>query len=90
MRHLGQASKESLPNAVVYDMITSNNTSEFGYDNVNRCGTVESPDVCDSYVKVHKGAEKWRNKSLPHYDDSCIIFGKDRAQWNMAEDCEDM
>ena len=39
---------------------------------------------------MHKGAEKWRNKSLPHYDDLCIIFGKDRAQGNRAEDCEDM
>nr|KAJ0197986.1 hypothetical protein LSAT_V11C700382420 [Lactuca sativa] len=39
---------------------------------------------------VHNGAENWRNKSLPHYDDLCIIFGKDRAQGNRAEDCEDM
>ncbi|CAI9280289.1 unnamed protein product [Lactuca saligna] len=39
---------------------------------------------------VNAGAEKWRNKSFPHYDDSCIIFGKDRAQGNRAEDCEDM
>nr|KAJ0219386.1 hypothetical protein LSAT_V11C300155610 [Lactuca sativa] len=97
---------------VVYDMITGNNTSGFGYDSVNRCETVESPVVWDSYVKVcliyifdlllfffkiiicccmfNKGAEKWRNKSLPHYDDLCIIFGKDRAQGNRAEDCEDM
>ncbi|CAI9295227.1 unnamed protein product [Lactuca saligna] len=71
-------------------MITGNNTSGFGYDSVNRCGTVESPEVWDSYVKVHKGAEKWRNKSLPHYDDLCIIFGKDKAQGNRAENCEDM
>ncbi|KAL4592782.1 hypothetical protein LXL04_005787 [Taraxacum kok-saghyz] len=56
---------------------------------VNRCGTVESPEVWDAYVKVHKGAEKWRNKPIPHYDDLCIIFGKDRAQGNRAEDCED-
>ena len=38
----------------------------------------------------NKGAEKCRNKSLPHYDDLYIIFGKDRAQGNRAEDCEDM
>ncbi|KAL4561620.1 hypothetical protein LXL04_033790 [Taraxacum kok-saghyz] len=75
---------------IVYDMITGNNTSGFGYDSVNRCGTVESPEVWDAYVKVHKGAEKWRNKQIPHYDDLCIIFGKDRAQGNRAEDCEDM
>ncbi|XP_023744938.1 uncharacterized protein At2g29880 [Lactuca sativa] len=75
---------------VVYDMITGNNTSGFGYDSVNRCGTVESPEVWDSYVKVHKGAEKWRNKSLPHYDDLCIIFRKDRAQGNRAKDCKDI
>nr|KAJ0188303.1 hypothetical protein LSAT_V11C900459920 [Lactuca sativa] len=101
LQHLGQALKESLPNAgilvkphiesrirtmkkewqVVYDMITSNNTSGFGYDSVNRCGTVESPEV-------HKGAPKWKNKSLP--DDLCITFGKDRAQGNRVEDCEDM
>ena len=37
---------------IVYDMITGNNTSGFGYDSVNRCGTVESPDVWDAYVKV--------------------------------------
>ncbi|CAI9277552.1 unnamed protein product [Lactuca saligna] len=89
LQHLGQALKDSLPNAgilakphiesrirtvkkewqVVYDMIANNNTSGFGYDSVNRCGIVESPKVWDSYVKVHKGAENWRNESLPHYDD---------------------
>nr|KAJ0221690.1 hypothetical protein LSAT_V11C200056610 [Lactuca sativa] len=37
---------------IVYDMNTDNDTNGFGYDNVNRCGTVESPEVWDSYVKL--------------------------------------
>nr|KAJ0216559.1 hypothetical protein LSAT_V11C300120550 [Lactuca sativa] len=106
LQHLEQALKESLPNAewqVVYDMITGNNTSGFAYDSVNRCGTVESPEVWDSYVKVYLiyifdlFLFLFKiiiccciNKSLPHYDDLCIIFGKYRAQGNRVEDCEDM
>ncbi|CAI9280288.1 unnamed protein product [Lactuca saligna] len=39
---------------------------------------------------ANAGPENWRNKSLPHYDDLCIIFGKDRAQGNRVEDCEVM
>ncbi|KAL7605973.1 uncharacterized protein At2g29880-like [Lactuca sativa] len=74
---------------VVYDMVNGTNTSGFGYDSSTHSVTAE-PVVWDSYILVHKEAEKWRNKIFPHYEDLCIIFGKDRAQGNKAKDFAQM
>jgi len=38
----------------------------------------------------HKHAGKWKDKSLPHYEDLCVIFGKDRAQGNRAKSVVEM
>ncbi|CAI9287421.1 unnamed protein product [Lactuca saligna] len=74
---------------VVYDMVNGTNTSGFGYDSSTHSVTAEST-VWDSYIQVHKEAGKWRNKIFPHYEDLCIIFGKDRAQGNKAKDFSQM
>ncbi|GJU11148.1 hypothetical protein Tco_1133544 [Tanacetum coccineum] len=73
----------------VYDMLNGNNTSGFGYDSDKQCVTVE-PNVWETYIAVHKGAGKWRNKSFPHFEDLCIIFGKDKAQGNGTKDYIEM
>nr|GEV09886.1 reverse transcriptase domain-containing protein [Tanacetum cinerariifolium] len=52
--------------------------------------TNDSPGVWDSYIKNHPKAHKWRNKKLPHYDELCDIFGKDRAQGKRANDAIEM
>ncbi|CAI9269445.1 unnamed protein product [Lactuca saligna] len=74
---------------VVYDMVNGTNTSGFGYDSSTHSVTAE-PAVWDSYIQVHKEAGKWRNEIFPHYEDLCIIFGKDRAQGNKAKDFAQM
>ncbi|KAI9115616.1 hypothetical protein K1719_013285 [Acacia pycnantha] len=33
----------------------------------------------DEYIKVHKRAETYRNKCLPHFQDMCFVWSKDRA-----------
>nr|KAJ0185212.1 hypothetical protein LSAT_V11C900454880 [Lactuca sativa] len=64
-------------------------TSGFGYDSSTH-SVIAEPAVWDSYIQVHKEAGKWRNKIFPHYEDLCIIFGKDRAQGNKAKDFAQM
>ncbi|KAI3770611.1 hypothetical protein L6452_01751 [Arctium lappa] len=39
---------------------------------------------------VHKEAAKWKNKIFPHFQDLCIVFGKDRANGNRVRDVMDM
>lgn len=73
----------------VYDMLNGSNTSGFGYDNEHHCLTADVT-VWESYLQVHKEAAKWKNKKLPHYEDLCLIFGKDRAQGNKARDVSEM
>ncbi|CAI9303147.1 unnamed protein product [Lactuca saligna] len=70
-------------------MVNGTNTSGFGYDTSTHSVTAE-PAVWDSYIQVHKEAGKWRNKIFRHYEDLCIIFGKDRAQGNKAKDFAQM
>ncbi|GJX90482.1 Myb/SANT-like domain, harbinger transposase-derived nuclease domain protein [Tanacetum coccineum] len=73
---------------VVYDML--NSTSGFGYDKEKNCVTNDSPGVWDSYIENHPKARKWRNKKLPHYEELCVIFGKDRAQGKRSRDAFEM
>lgn len=75
---------------VVYDMVNGTNTSGFGYDTVNKCGTVSEPAVWEAYITSHKGASKWRNRPFPHFEDLCIVFGKDRAQGDRVRDFIEM
>ncbi|XP_074353804.1 uncharacterized protein LOC141692764 isoform X2 [Apium graveolens] len=39
---------------------------------------------------VHPGAAKWKSTPLPYFKELSIIFGKDRATGNMAENLEDV
>ncbi|KAK9062870.1 hypothetical protein SSX86_020060 [Deinandra increscens subsp. villosa] len=71
----------------VYDML---NASGVGYDKEHQCVTTNAPDVWESYLENHRSAGKWKNKKLPHYEELCVIFGKDRAQGNRAKSAFDM
>ncbi|XP_024995266.1 uncharacterized protein At2g29880-like [Cynara cardunculus var. scolymus] len=73
---------------VVHDMINGSYTSGFGYDSVKHCVVAED-QVWESYLQVHKGAGKWKNKPYPFYEDLCFVFGKDRATGNRARDFVD-
>ncbi|KAK6126557.1 hypothetical protein DH2020_039700 [Rehmannia glutinosa] len=52
-----------------------------------RTNTIEAPDdEWAEYVKVDVNARLMRNKSWPFYNDWVMIFGKDRATSEHAED----
>ncbi|XP_024990505.1 uncharacterized protein At2g29880-like [Cynara cardunculus var. scolymus] len=70
---------------IVHDMINGSYTSGFGYDSVKHCVVAED-QVWESYLQVHKGAGKWKNKPYSFYEDLCIVFRKDRATRNRARD----
>ncbi|XP_024967107.1 uncharacterized protein LOC112506975 [Cynara cardunculus var. scolymus] len=74
---------------VVYDMMHGSNTSGFGFDSEKYCVIVEPP-VWEAYLQVHKEAEKWKNKTFPHFEDLCNVFGKNRANESRARDAMDM
>ncbi|KAA8541963.1 hypothetical protein F0562_023115 [Nyssa sinensis] len=74
---------------IVYDMLYGPNTSGFGWDNDKKCVVAESP-VWEEYIKSHKGAAMFKNKSLPHFEELLIIFGKDRATGKNAETAADV
>ncbi|KAA8538077.1 hypothetical protein F0562_027685 [Nyssa sinensis] len=74
---------------IVYDMLYGPNTSGFGWDNDRKCVVAESP-VWEEYIKSHKGAAVFKNKSLPHFEELLIIFGKDRATGKNAETAADV
>ncbi|CAI9287842.1 unnamed protein product [Lactuca saligna] len=46
--------------------------------------------VWESYLQVHKGASKWRNKTFPYYEKLCVVFGKDRVEGNTVRDLVEM
>ncbi|KAK3223157.1 hypothetical protein Dsin_010182 [Dipteronia sinensis] len=78
---------------VVYDMI---NTSGFGWNNVRTCVEVDSNEAWHSYIKHHKQAKGWRDKSFPLYERLSYIFRKDHATGktsytpeNLAADVEE-
>ncbi|KAA8529641.1 hypothetical protein F0562_034259 [Nyssa sinensis] len=57
----------------------------------------EDDDIWEDWVKIHSDAKGLRNKPFPYYDDLCIIFGKNRANFKGVEnasggkelDCEE-
>ncbi|XP_076892782.1 uncharacterized protein LOC143544598 [Bidens hawaiensis] len=68
--------------SIVYDMV---HTSGFGWDE-QKCCIIVDDSVWNEYVKSHKGAVNFRDKSFPFYDKLCTIFGKDRATCSKAVD----
>ncbi|KAI8548481.1 hypothetical protein RHMOL_Rhmol07G0277000 [Rhododendron molle] len=74
---------------IVYDMIYGGSTSGFGWDpNTNM--VVADKHIWDDYVKSHKDAANWRNRSFPHFDMLLTVFGKDRATGKNAVTAEDV
>ncbi|KAA8518047.1 hypothetical protein F0562_015533 [Nyssa sinensis] len=71
---------------IVYDMLYGPNTNGFGWDNDKKC-VVAEPPVWEEYIKIssHKGAAMFKHKSLPHFVELFIIFGKDRATRRNAQ-----
>ncbi|XP_028802254.1 uncharacterized protein At2g29880-like isoform X1 [Neltuma alba] len=71
---------------VVSDLL---NLSGFGWNAERKCVTAPKA-VWDEYVKAHKEAAKFRNKSFSYYDELHDMFGKDRATGKDAQTCEDV
>ncbi|KAA8544275.1 hypothetical protein F0562_022287 [Nyssa sinensis] len=74
---------------IVYDMLCRPNTSGFGWDNDKKCVVVKLP-MWEEYIKSHKGATMFKNKSLPHFEELLIIFGKDQAIGRNAQTAADV
>ncbi|KAL8239045.1 hypothetical protein R6Q59_015612 [Mikania micrantha] len=55
--------------------------SGFSWDRQTSCAIADN-QVWDEYIKTHGEAARFRNRSFPHYNKLCTIFGissKDRA-----------
>ncbi|GAB2270246.1 hypothetical protein Dimus_005151 [Dionaea muscipula] len=61
------------------------NTSGFGSDDTEKMILVDSEDVWENYVKAYPNARKMRNKPFPMFDHWLFLFGRDRANDNLAE-----
>ncbi|KAF7130245.1 hypothetical protein RHSIM_Rhsim10G0097900 [Rhododendron simsii] len=67
---------------LLQDMIQS---SGFGWDDSEKMVLVHSDDVWKNYVRRVSDAKGMRNKPFAYYDDWLTLFGKDRANGNLAE-----
>ncbi|XP_028102674.1 uncharacterized protein LOC114301915 [Camellia sinensis] len=65
------------------------NISGFGWDDEQEMVLVDSDDVWQNYVRRVPDAKGMRNKPFPLYEDWLILFGKDRAIGELAEDPAD-
>ncbi|KAK9137909.1 hypothetical protein Sjap_008503 [Stephania japonica] len=65
---------------IVNDMIQviKDGSSGFGFDSTSSM-IIASDDVWEDYLKNFPTAKDWRNKSFPHYEKCCFIFGNDRV-----------
>ncbi|XP_047326607.1 uncharacterized protein At2g29880-like [Impatiens glandulifera] len=59
--------------------------SGFGWNDIHKSITCDDDAVWEAHVKVDPNAHGLRDKSLPFYEDWCIVFGKDRATGEFAE-----
>ncbi|PIN07713.1 hypothetical protein CDL12_19716 [Handroanthus impetiginosus] len=73
---------------IVYDMLNGPHTNGFGVDPIKKCITAKKV-VWDAYLHVCI-FKVILNKPFPFYDDSLLIFGKDRAIGSNAEGPSDM
>ncbi|KAG1335144.1 hypothetical protein COCNU_03G012630 [Cocos nucifera] len=71
--------------SAIYDIL---NTSGFGWDGARKC-IICDQDVWDNWVKSHPQASNLRNKPFLHLLELSIIFRKDRAMDQRAEDPTD-
>ncbi|KAK9168847.1 hypothetical protein Syun_000987 [Stephania yunnanensis] len=66
--------------SMVHDMVNSTRDGSGGFSfDTSRNMVVASDDVWDDYARHSPEASQWRNKLFHHYEDCCIIFGRDRA-----------
>ncbi|GMP70805.1 hypothetical protein CsSME_00029503 [Camellia sinensis var. sinensis] len=63
--------------------------SGFGWDDEQKMALVDSDDVWLNYVRRVPDAKGMRNRPFPFYEDWLILFGKDRATGELAEDPAD-
>ncbi|XP_028052517.1 uncharacterized protein LOC114257008 [Camellia sinensis] len=63
--------------------------SGFGWDDEQNMVLVDSDDVWLNYVRRVLDAKGMRNRPFPFYEDWFILFGKDRATGELAEDPAD-
>ncbi|KAK9168845.1 hypothetical protein Syun_000985 [Stephania yunnanensis] len=65
----------------VHAMINStlpDGSSAFSFDS-SRNMIVASNEVWDDYIRQFPKAQQWREKLFHHYEDCCIIFGRDKV-----------
>ncbi|KAK9158350.1 hypothetical protein Scep_004924 [Stephania cephalantha] len=66
--------------SMVHDMVNSTHDGSGGFSfDTSRNVIVASDDVWDDYARHSPEASQWRNKLFHHYEDCCIIFGRDGA-----------
>ncbi|XP_028097428.1 uncharacterized protein LOC114297232 [Camellia sinensis] len=65
------------------------NMSGFGWNDEQKMVLVDSDDVWKNYVRRVPDAKGMRNRPFPFYEDWLILFGKDRATGELAEDPAD-
>ncbi|KAL7218777.1 hypothetical protein ACSBR2_011945 [Camellia fascicularis] len=63
--------------------------SGFGWDDEQKMVLVDSNDVWQNYVRRASDAKRIRNRPFPFYEDWLILFEKDRATGELAEDLAD-
>ncbi|KAL7210786.1 hypothetical protein ACSBR2_013790 [Camellia fascicularis] len=63
--------------------------SGFGWNNTEKMVLVDSDDVWENFVRRQPSASSMRNKSFPYYEDWLVLFGKERATGELAEDPAD-
>ncbi|KAL5794780.1 hypothetical protein ACOSP7_003374 [Xanthoceras sorbifolium] len=66
------------------------NTSEFAWNAVKKCIELDNNETCESYIKYHSCATKWRNKPYPIFDRLANIFGKNHANGKGTEVLSEM
>ncbi|CAL5406043.1 unnamed protein product [Camellia sinensis] len=63
--------------------------SGFRWNDTEKMVLVDSDDVWENFVRRQPSASSMRNKSFPYYEDWLVLFGKDRATGELAEDPAD-
>ncbi|XP_028059297.1 uncharacterized protein LOC114263011 [Camellia sinensis] len=63
--------------------------SGFGWNDTEKMVLVDSDDVWENFVWRQPSASSMRNKSFPYYEDWLVLFGKDKATGELAEDPTD-
>ncbi|KAL7246857.1 hypothetical protein ACSBR2_001881 [Camellia fascicularis] len=63
--------------------------SGFRWNDTEKMVLVDNDDVWENFVRRQPSASSMRNKSFPYYEDWLVLFGKDKATSELAEDPAD-